>query len=115
MRSRFSAFVLGNSEYLRCSWHPSKRPEDVTLDDNERWLALDIIASSEEGATGWVHFRATRQSPQGLAMMEERSRFVREKGHWYYWAGSPSIQALKIGRNAPCPCGSTKKFKQCCG
>ncbi|MHC4065055.1 MAG: SEC-C metal-binding domain-containing protein [Planctomycetota bacterium] len=21
----------------------------------------------------------------------------------------------KVGRNAPCPCGSGKKFKQCCG
>jgi uncharacterized protein YecA (UPF0149 family) len=21
----------------------------------------------------------------------------------------------KIGRNEPCPCGSGKKFKQCCG
>jgi uncharacterized protein YecA (UPF0149 family) len=21
----------------------------------------------------------------------------------------------KIGRNDPCPCGSGKKFKQCCG
>ncbi|MBU1563710.1 SEC-C domain-containing protein, partial [Patescibacteria group bacterium] len=21
----------------------------------------------------------------------------------------------KIGRNSPCPCGSGKKFKKCCG
>ncbi|MGD2011834.1 MAG: SEC-C metal-binding domain-containing protein [Desulfobacterales bacterium] len=21
----------------------------------------------------------------------------------------------KIGRNAPCPCGSGKKYKKCCG
>jgi uncharacterized protein YecA (UPF0149 family) len=21
----------------------------------------------------------------------------------------------KVGRNAPCPCGSGRKFKQCCG
>ena len=25
------------------------------------------------------------------------------------------IRRLKIGRNEPCPCGSGKKFKKCCG
>ena len=24
-------------------------------------------------------------------------------------------KAKKIGRNAPCPCGSGKKYKKCCG
>jgi uncharacterized protein YecA (UPF0149 family) len=24
-------------------------------------------------------------------------------------------QGKKIGRNEPCPCGSGKKYKQCCG
>ncbi|MBS4095807.1 MAG: SEC-C domain-containing protein [Sulfuricella sp.] len=24
-------------------------------------------------------------------------------------------EAPKVGRNDPCPCGSGKKFKQCCG
>lgn len=27
----------------------------------------------------------------------------------------PSAKAEKIGRNAPCPCGSGKKYKRCCG
>jgi uncharacterized protein len=25
------------------------------------------------------------------------------------------LAAPKIGRNDPCPCGSGKKFKKCCG
>ena len=25
------------------------------------------------------------------------------------------VQSAKIGRNAPCPCGSGKKYKNCCG
>jgi len=25
------------------------------------------------------------------------------------------VQSPKIGRNAPCPCGSGKKYKKCCG
>jgi hypothetical protein len=28
--------------------------------------------------------------------------------------GTP-IQSNKVGRNAPCPCGSGKKYKHCCG
>ena len=31
----------------------------------------------------------------------------------------PPVEPIKVGekpkRNAPCPCGSGKKFKQCCG
>jgi len=27
----------------------------------------------------------------------------------------PVIKAKKVGRNEPCPCGSGKKYKKCCG
>jgi len=27
----------------------------------------------------------------------------------------PVVKGEKIGRNDPCPCGSGKKYKQCCG
>jgi hypothetical protein len=30
-------------------------------------------------------------------------------------AGTPVTTQPKVGRNAPCPCGSGKKFKHCCG
>ena len=30
-------------------------------------------------------------------------------------AGGPIINKDKVGRNDPCPCGSGKKFKKCCG
>ncbi|MBF0323433.1 YecA family protein [Magnetospirillum moscoviense] len=34
-----------------------------------------------------------------------------------YWRAAPMRQTagLKAGRNDPCPCGSGKKFKKCCG
>lgn len=28
---------------------------------------------------------------------------------------TPKVAAIKVGRNAPCPCGSGKKYKNCCG
>ncbi|KZX76350.1 zinc chelation protein SecC, partial [Alcanivorax sp. HI0011] len=103
MRSRFSAFALKNTDYIAQSWHLSQRPPGLNLDDDPQWLALEIIASGEEGDTGWVHFRATSKDRQGLSVLEERSRFVRENGHWYYLDGTPSVIPLKRGRNDPCP------------
>ncbi|MFA4875048.1 MAG: SEC-C metal-binding domain-containing protein, partial [bacterium] len=39
---------------------------------------------------------------------------------WYYYdsrkpATTVRREAPKIGRNDPCPCGSGKKYKKCCG
>ena len=28
---------------------------------------------------------------------------------------APAVSGEKIGRNDPCPCGSGKKYKKCCG
>ncbi|MCP4508291.1 MAG: SEC-C domain-containing protein, partial [Fuerstiella sp.] len=29
--------------------------------------------------------------------------------------GSVAQRSPKVGRNDPCPCGSGKKYKKCCG
>ena len=50
-----------------------------------------------------------------FAVLEERSRFVRENDHWFYLDGEHSVTPLKPGRNDPCLCGSGRKFKKCCG
>lgn len=115
MRSRFSAFARHDSDYISRSWHPSQRPASLTLDNGEHWIALTVIASGADGDSGWVHFQATSQDAGGLSVLEEKSRFVRENGHWYYLDGQPTVTALKPGRNDPCPCGSAKKFKKCHG
>lgn len=41
---------------------------------------------------------------------EERKRLYREQK-----ASGTVRREKKIGRNAPCPCGSGKKYKRCCG
>ncbi|MEQ3725348.1 YchJ family protein [Alcanivorax sp.] len=115
MRSRFCAFALNNTAYLSSSWHHSQRPSALTLDPEEKWLALKILHSETDGDTGSVHFQATSKDRQGLNVLEEHSRFVKENGHWFYLDGTPSSTPLKPGRNDPCPCGSGKKFKKCCG
>jgi uncharacterized protein YecA (UPF0149 family) len=30
-------------------------------------------------------------------------------------ADGPVVATVKVGRNDPCPCGSGKKYKKCCG
>jgi uncharacterized protein YecA (UPF0149 family) len=53
---------------------------------------------------------------QRLAMHDLEPVFSVEHDHQH---GSedppPSEQKGKIGRNDPCPCGSGKKYKKCCG
>lgn len=116
MRSRYSAYVLKNSLYLHDTWHPSTRPADLDISHDETpWQRLQIIATAkgeEDDNEGVVEFAACYQGGQ----LHERSRFVREGGRWFYLDGEllPPLEE-KVGRNAPCPCGSGKKFKRCCG
>ena len=115
MRSRYSAFVRDDADYVRASWHPDTRPVELTLEAGEQWLGLEIVDAKQDGDSGQVHFGATHRDGDGFAVLEERSRFVRENGHWFYLDGEHTVTPLKPGRNNPCPCGSGRKFKKCCG
>jgi len=117
MRSRYSAYVLKRSDYLAATWHPSTRPAslDVSADDTQ-WQRLEIVATEKGGSgdnDGVVEFAAYYQGGQ----LHERSRFLKEEGKWLYVDGDilPPVTETKAGRNDPCPCGSGKKFKKCCG
>ncbi|MFM2482199.1 YchJ family protein [Celerinatantimonas sp. YJH-8] len=118
MRSRYSAFVLGLGEYLWKTHHPDFRGlltiEELNRQDTQ-WKKLAIVfhGIAPAGDTGLVEFKAWYQRSDGqLALMHERSNFVKEQGLWLYTDGL--MNPPTIGRNALCPCGSGKKFKQCC-
>mgnify|MGYP001949131836 FL=1 len=115
MRSRYSAFVRDDADYVRASWHPDTRPAELTLEGGDQWLGLEIVDAKQDGGAGQVHFRATHRDGDGFAVLEERSRFVRENGYWFYLDGEHTVTPFKPGRNDPCPCGSGRKFKKCCG
>ena len=90
MRSRFSAFAVGDAAYLLRSWHPSTRPSDLELDADVEWRRLQIVDSVDGGADdaeGVVEFRASFRSPDGVGLMRERSRFARVDGRWVYVDG----------------------------
>ena len=115
MRSRYSAFVRDDADYVRASWHPDTRPAELTLEGDDQWLGLEIVDAKQDGDAGQVHFLATHRDGDGFAVLEERSRFVRENGHWFYLDGEHTVTPFRPGRNDPCPCGSGRKFKKCCG
>ncbi|WP_188436498.1 YchJ family protein [Microbacterium murale] len=92
MRSRFTAFAVGDSPYLLRSWHPSTRPGDLELDTDIRWTRLDILETEAGGpfdTSGFVAFEAFYRERGVQASLKERSRFVREVGIWSYVDGAP--------------------------
>ncbi|KDF33287.1 UPF0225 protein ychJ [Klebsiella aerogenes MGH 77] len=118
MRSRYSAFVMKDVDYLIKTWHPHCEAPRFRADiekgfANAQWLGLTVFAtdngrSSDEGFVSFIA-RFTEDNRPGAII--ERSRFLKENGQWYYIDGTRPL----IGRNDPCPCGSGKKFKKCCG
>jgi len=87
MRSRYSAFAVGDAAYLLATWHSSTRPRSLELDPGTRWTGLDVLATSGGGllaAAGTVGFRAHSVHSGARGDQHEVSRFVREDGAWRY-------------------------------
>lgn len=119
MRSRYSAYRLGLGEYLYDTWHPETRTEltPALLAEsglNTEWLGLTLVyARGGPGdEQGEVEFKVRYREQGRIHLLHERSRFFRIEGNWVYHSGQ--FNPPKIGKNAPCPCGSDKKYKQCC-
>ncbi|GAA2222747.1 YchJ family protein [Streptomyces nogalater] len=86
MRSRYSAFVKGDTAYLLRTWHPGTRPGRLDLDPGTRWTGLRILDTVDGSAfhtTGVVEFRASYRG----GALRERSRFERVDGAWVYVDG----------------------------
>jgi SEC-C motif domain protein len=91
MRSRFTAFALGEPDYLIDSWHPRTRPRRLDLDPDQRWLSLEILGTIAGGpldSEGVVEFRAHYRIAGRRGALQERSRFVRVDGRWCYLDGT---------------------------
>lgn len=87
MRSRFSAFAVGDTAYLLRSWHTSTRPSHLDLDPGQRWERLEILATERGGmfeTEGAVEFRAHYREGGHAGSLREHSGFTREDGAWVY-------------------------------
>lgn len=90
MRSRYSAYVQEQAEYLLATWHPDTRPASIEFEKNERpcWLGLNIKrAASADAAHAVVEFVARYKINGRAFRMHETSRFEKINGRWYYRDG----------------------------
>ncbi|AJK68815.1 YchJ family protein [Corynebacterium marinum] len=93
MRSRFSAFVTRDADYLLRTWDPDTRPFDLTLVDLPvqfyRLDILDTVGGGPLDQEGVVEFEAFyKGDPAGS--QRERSTFRRIGREWVYTAGDVS-------------------------
>ncbi|ADN08691.1 SEC-C motif domain protein [Sulfurimonas autotrophica DSM 16294] len=114
MRSRYSAYVLANGEYLVYSSAAQNRyMNDITLieefSNSVKWLGLNVLHVKIDS----VEFKAYYRDNEGIKVLHEKSNFIKENGLWKYADGE--LYNSKIERNESCPCGSGKKYKKCCG
>jgi len=124
MRSRFTAYANKNESYLIETWSGSKQPESIDFTKEQAvWTKLEIVKTkkgSKKDSKGIVEFKAYYNLEDEPYVMTEISRFIKKSERWFYLDGvvksvSKVIQQLNQGKNAPCSCGSGKKFKRCCG
>lgn len=127
MRARYSAFAVGQMEYIERTHHNSTK-EELDMEGvtswalNSDWLGLEILgteAGKEKDTEGTVEFRCKFVYNDSTQVHHELSTFKKEKGEWFFVDGvmknnTQRRDAPKVGRNDPCPCGSGKKAKKCC-
>ncbi|MFC4944098.1 YchJ family protein [Pseudonocardia sp. GCM10023141] len=83
MRSRYTAFAVGDAAYLRLTWDPTTRPRRTGIDPADRWTGLEILDRTGGGlldVEGTVEFRAHYDG----GVVEENSRFRKDGGRWLY-------------------------------
>ncbi|MGJ8571658.1 MAG: YchJ family protein [Hoeflea sp.] len=128
MRSRYAAYALGNLDYIEATCcGPAAlafdRAEAEVLQLGTQWLGLDVSRTTkgrERDREGTVSFTAHYRHKGTEQALVETSEFRRIESRWFYSGRAPdAVQpgsgAGRIGRNDPCPCGSGKKYKKCCG
>ena len=86
MRSRYSAFVVGDLDHVFRTWHPRTRPAEIEPDPTLTWTGLTVLDSGEDH----VEFVATYERSGVAGRRHERSRFERRAGRWCYVDGDLS-------------------------
>jgi SEC-C motif-containing protein len=90
MRSRYTAHVQGDGDWLLATWHPATRRARIDLADQVRWIGLEVLATQGGGpgdSKGTVEFVARYKRGGRAHRLHERSRFERRNGGWLYVDG----------------------------
>lgn len=129
MRARYSAYAAHAVDFIAKSCVRNEGDDEIDLEETRRWseeskwLGLTIHSAVKGGPSdddGTVEFSALYERNGLREEHRETARFKKVDGEWLYSEGSVSTATVvragpKVGRNEPCPCGSGKKYKHCCG
>lgn len=92
MRSRYTAFVVADINYLMNSHHPKTRPVKerksiLRWTKSVKWIKLEVHqtkAGQINDTEGWVQFTAYFIEDGKVDTIHENSYFTKENGKWYY-------------------------------
>ena len=129
MRARYTSYVKHEIDFIINSCEKGDKIAEIDRKATEDWSnkstwhGLKILRTEkgkENDDEGIVEFEATYTSDGMRDIHHEIGGFRKVDGQWFYSEGMmrPTTvvrEGRKIGRNEPCPCGSGKKYKQCCG
>ncbi|ASK28441.1 YchJ family protein [Neisseria chenwenguii] len=118
MRSRYSAFVLQQVDYIVETTVPAQQPlldkaAIAAWSKETEWLGLEVsdfnpnLGKQHALVEFTAHFREKGETLEHF----EISVFVNIDGRWYFLDPTVELPTMK----QPCVCGSGKKFKACCG
>lgn len=142
MRSRYTAYTICDVDYIKETLAPESQ-HDFDIANTKRWakqskwlgLKIHNATGGPNDNKGTVEFTATYREKNETLEHHETSQFRKDsKGRWLFLSGDAHTHkegeghhhhqdkpetvvrdTPKIGRNDPCPCGSQKKYKKCCG
>ena len=129
MRARYSAYARVEADFLYESLHPDKKSSHDFKQTKDwaaksKWEKLEILGTEKGGQddeSGTVEFIAHYTVKGERTRHHEVATFVKADGKWFFEDGEGVAPkqvirtSPKTGRNDPCPCGSGKKYKKCCG
>ena len=128
MRARYTAYVKHEIDFIINSCEKGEKIAEIdrkATEDwskNSTWHGLKILRTEpgKEPDTEIVEFEATYTQKGIRDVHHEIGGFKKINGEWFYSEGMirPTTvvrEGRKVGRNEPCPCGSGKKYKNCCG
>ncbi|WP_317132878.1 YchJ family protein [Pseudotamlana haliotis] len=92
MRSRYSAFVLANGDYLIESQHsktrqPKEKKAIINWAKSVQWIKLEVLETTKgqiEDTEGTVTFNAYFYENGKVDVIHEKSAFVKENNLWTY-------------------------------
>ncbi len=126
MRSRYTAYAKAEVDYILHSCVADDGIDPAATrnwSEKAEWKGLKIIRTEKGGSgdtEGVVEFVASYVMDGLKDEHHETAKFVKKDGNWLYDTGDVKTATVvraspKVGRNDPCPCGSGKKYKHCCG